>query len=74
MKVVYIIIILVVILLIFLGSSIYSTTSTIKDTIRSAANEIQSQRGGKRVSKLMTLLYLILAIAAVVFILSKLNK
>jgi hypothetical protein len=74
MKVVYIIIILVVIVIIFLGGSIYSTTSTINDTVRSAASELQGQRGGKRSSNLRMLLCVILSVVAVIFILSKLNK
>jgi uncharacterized membrane protein YuzA (DUF378 family) len=74
MKVLYIIIILVVIVIIFLGGSIYSTTSTVKNTLASAASELQGQRGGKKASNLRTVFYLILAIAAVIFILSKLNK
>lgn len=70
MKVLYIIIILIVILMIFLGGSIYSTTSTIQNTVRSAANELQGQRGGKKASNFRTLLYIILAVAVIFFITS----
>lgn len=71
MKVIYIIIVLAILFIVLLGGSIWSTTNTIKETVRSAASELQGQRGGKRASSLRMLMFLLVTVAVIVYILTR---
>lgn len=73
MKVIYLVIILAIGFIVLLGGSIFSTTNTIKETVRSAASELQGQSGGRKASNLRMLMYLVITVAVVVFILSKIH-
>jgi small-conductance mechanosensitive channel len=74
MKIIYLFIIIVFIVILFLGKSIFSSASAVTSSVTSTASGFQGQRGGKKSCNLRTLLYVILAIAAIIFILSKLDK
>ena len=76
MKVVYIIIAMILVSLFVVGGSLYSTTSAIKSTVVSAANEIQ--RGGRKSSILFAVFFGlfigVLSWFTIIFILSKLRN
>ena len=76
MKFVYIFIFIIFAVVLLLAKSMFSSAGAIKNSLTSSASgfQRQGQYGGKKANKLMTLLYVVLAIIAVIFILSKLNK
>jgi len=65
MKLIYLFVFITLIVILLLGRSIFSTAT--------AASSSLGQTGGKKASTLRTLLYVILAVAVVIFILSNVH-
>jgi hypothetical protein len=74
MKLIYLFVFITLIVILLLGRSIFSSASAVTSSVTSTASGFQGHRGGKKSCNLRTLLYVILAIAAIIFILSKLDK
>jgi uncharacterized membrane protein YuzA (DUF378 family) len=67
MKLVYLFVFIAFIVILLLGKSIFSSAKAVTNA---ASGSSIGQTGGKKASTLRTLLYVILAVAAVIFILS----
>jgi hypothetical protein len=70
MKFIYIFVVIALIVVFFLGRSIFSSAGA----VTSAMSGSLQQKGGKNSTTFTTLLCLTLAVVAVIFILSRLNK
>ena len=75
MKIVYLFIFIALIVILLLGKSIFSSASAVANSVTSSSNSSQGQIGGKKAKTfLMTIIFGMISLIAILYILSKLNK
>ena len=75
MKLIYLFVFITFIVILLLGKSIFSSASAVANSVTSSSNTSQGQSGGKKAKNfLMTIIFAMISLVAILYIVSKLNK